>query len=245
MKVYAVYNIKGGVGKTASTVNLAYLSAKSGLRTLICDLDPQGSTTYYFRIRANKKHNSKKLIKGGKKLDKQIKATDFANLDLLPADFSYRNLDIKLDNKERTRLRKSLNKFKGEYDTLFLDCPPNITLLSENIFEASDFIIMPVIPTTLSILTYKKTKEFFKENNYNQRKIIPFFSMLEIRKNMHKDYYSLYAIEKKKFLKSYIPYNVDIEKMGITREPVIAFAPDSKATQAYYRLWEEINKFKG
>ena len=77
MKTLALYSIKGGVGKTAAAVNLAWLASKQGASTLIIDLDPQSAATYYFRIRSPKKHNQVRLVKGGKKLENQIKSTDF------------------------------------------------------------------------------------------------------------------------------------------------------------------------
>ncbi len=175
--IYACYNIKGGVGKTAATVNLAYLSAVSGKQTLICDLDPQGSTTFYFRIRPGKKHSKKSLLEGGKKIDKNIRETDFENLHLLPADLSYRNLDLSLDDekKSKKRLKSVLKPYQSMYDAVFLDCPPNITLLSENIFWAADCIIVPVIPTTLSHLTFGKLLEFFEVKKLESKKITAFF----------------------------------------------------------------------
>ena len=100
MHTIALYSIKGGVGKTAAAVNLAYLAAQSGAPTLLIDLDPQSAATFYFRVRPSKKHDQDKLIKGGKAVLKKIKASDFENLDLLPADFSYRNLDISLDQQK-------------------------------------------------------------------------------------------------------------------------------------------------
>ena len=120
MSIIAVYNIKGGVGKTASSVNLAYLSSRQGSRTLLCDMDPQGSASFYFRIRSPKKFNSKKLLKGGKHIEENIKGTDFSNLDMLPADFSYRNIDIALDEckKSQQRLRKVLQPLQEEYDRI-------------------------------------------------------------------------------------------------------------------------------
>ncbi|MCK5709974.1 MAG: AAA family ATPase, partial [Deltaproteobacteria bacterium] len=69
-KKIAIYSMKGGVGKTAAAVNLSYLAASEGASTLLCDLDPQGASTYYFRIRASKSFNTNKFIKGGKHIDK-------------------------------------------------------------------------------------------------------------------------------------------------------------------------------
>jgi len=87
MKILATYNIKGGVGKTSAAVNLSYLAAQDGLRVLLWDLDPQAAASYLFRIRPRVKGGGKALIKGSREIDDSIKGTDFADLDLLPADF--------------------------------------------------------------------------------------------------------------------------------------------------------------
>ena len=87
MKIVALYSIKGGVGKTSSAVNLAYISAYNGYRTLVWDLDPQGASSYYFRIKPKVKGGSKDFIAGKRELDGLIKGTDFENLDLLPRIF--------------------------------------------------------------------------------------------------------------------------------------------------------------
>jgi chromosome partitioning protein len=99
MSVLAVYNIKGGVGKTAASVNLAYLSSIEEGKTLLLDMDPQGSASFYFRIRSPDKFGAKKLLKGGKHIEENIRGTDYPGLDMLPADFSYRNIDIDLLTK--------------------------------------------------------------------------------------------------------------------------------------------------
>ena len=96
MKIYATYNIKGGVGKTATAVNLAYLAARDGYRVLLWDLDPQAAATFLFRVRPRVKGGGKALIQGTRP-GGAIKGTDFDGLDLLPADFTYRNLDLLLD----------------------------------------------------------------------------------------------------------------------------------------------------
>lgn len=241
MFILAVYNIKGGVGKTATTINLAYLASKENRPVLICDLDPQGSASFYLKIRPPQTLSSKKLLKGGKNWDQSIRGTDYENLDLLPSSFSYRKLDLMLNDckKSKKHLKKIIKPFKKEYNYIFLDCPPNMTLVSENVFNAADILLVPTIPTTLSILTFDKILSFFEKKNMNPNKIIGFFSMVESRKNLHTNV----ILEKQKdsrFLKNRIPYLADIEKMGIYREPVVRSLPKSRATSSYQDLWKEI-----
>lgn len=238
----ALYNIKGGVGKTATCVNLAYLAAIEGASTLLLDLDPQGSASFYFRVKPSKKFDTKKLLKGKKKIDKNIKGTDFDNLDLLASDISYRNLDIILDDLKRSKkqLIDILVPFGKEYEYIFIDCPPNITLVSENVFFAAHYLLVPLIPTTLSMLSYTKLCKFFGNHSLPIEKIIPFFSMVERRKKMHQEILEKYQGKDKKFLKIHIPFAADVEKMGIFRKPVVAFKPNSVASQAYQQLWLEL-----
>ncbi|MEY3787884.1 MAG: hypothetical protein RLZ75_2091, partial [Pseudomonadota bacterium] len=166
MKIVALYSIKGGVGKTSSAVNLAYISASKGYRTLVWDLDPQGASSYYFRIKPKIKGGSKDLIAGKRDLEGLIKGTDFENLDLLPADFSFRNLDLVLDTKKKptSQIRKLLKPLAEDYDFIFLDCPPSISLLSEAVFAATDILLTPIIPTTLSLRTLEQLKVFIAEH---------------------------------------------------------------------------------
>jgi hypothetical protein len=132
MTVYATYNIKGGVGKTSTAVNLAYLAARSGRRVLLWDLDPQGAATFLFRVKPQVKGGGQGLVSGKRPVNDALKATDFDNLDLLPADFSYRNMDLD-DAKKRTgRLDQLLSGLADDHDVAFLDCPPSVSLVSEN-----------------------------------------------------------------------------------------------------------------
>ncbi|MCG8553208.1 MAG: AAA family ATPase, partial [Desulfobacterales bacterium] len=94
MKLIACYSNKGGVGKTAASVNLAYASALSGNRTLLCDLDPQGASGFYFRVKPSEKLKNDSFFEGTKKFADAIRESDFENLDLLPANMSFRDFDI-------------------------------------------------------------------------------------------------------------------------------------------------------
>jgi len=243
MSIIAVSNIKGGVGKTAASVNLAYLSALDGVETVLCDMDSQGSASYYFRIRPAKKFNAKKLLKGGKQINRNIRGTDYPGLDLLPADFSFRNLDIALNDlkSSKNHLSQIFNPLRREYGRIFIDCPPSLTLLSENIYQAADRILVPLIPTTLSLLALKKQMGFLKKIGQRPSKVSVFFSMVEKRKKMHTE--TMQRMWKKKWvLPVAIPYLADVEKMGIYRQPVAAAMPRSAATAAYQLLWAKIRK---
>lgn len=242
MKVVACYSMKGGVGKTATSVNIAYLAAKSGLKTLLIDLDPQGASSFYFRVKPSPKKWADRFFNAYEALVKHIKASDFEDLDIIPAHLSFRNFDSLLAGfkKRKSRLKTILRGFKNEYDLIVLDCPPSISYLSEAIFIASDIVLVPVIPTTLSERTFEQLMEFFAENEYPNDKIIPFFSMVQAQKSLHKATMDAMAARYKIFLATAIPYSSDVEKMGEHKAPVAIFAHTKPASIAYEELWEEV-----
>ena len=241
MRSYALYNAKGGVGKTASAVNLSYLAARDGKSTLLWDLDPQGSASFYYKVKPRIKGGAKKLVSGKGDLSKAIKSTDYDHLDLLPADESSRNLDLILDDlkKSKDRLRDVMEQVAEDYDYVFIDCPPGISLITENIFRAVKTLLVPLIPTFLSLRTYDQVTKFFEEEKRKKLSIIPFFSMVDRRKRVHKEVLAEYG-EKKAFLTAYVPYASDVERMGERRRPLPAFAPRSKASTMLEQVWEEI-----
>jgi cellulose biosynthesis protein BcsQ len=241
MKTFATYNIKGGVGKTATAVNLSYLAARDGYRVLLWDLDPQGAASFLFRIRPRVKGGGKALIRGTRPVDDAIKATDFGNLDMLPSDFTYRNLDLLLDAAKKPQLRLSslLAPLDTEYDVIFLDCPPGISLLSESVLQAADTLLVPLIPTTLSVRTLDQLTEFVSGLNGSRPAILAFFSMTDRRKKLHREICAKLPAERDDVADTAIPALSLIERMSVERAPVTAFAPRSAAARRYADLWAE------
>ena len=244
MKVYATYNIKGGVGKTSTAVNLAYLCAAEGRRTLLWDLDPQGAATFLFRVKARVKGGGRGLVTGRRPLDDAVKATDFEMLDLLPADFSYRNMDLELDDarKRTRRLDQLLSGVSDDYDVVFLDCPPSVSLVSENVLRAADVLLVPLIPATLSVRTYAQLTRFVADSPKPRPEVIAFFSMADRRKRLHRDVIEAIPRDRGRVAETVVPSLALIEQMAERRAPVPAFAPTSRAARIYEELWSEVDR---
>jgi chromosome partitioning protein len=250
VKVIATYNIKGGVGKTAAAVNLAYLAASDGYRVLLWDLDPQAAATFMFRVRPRVKGGGKALIKGTRSLGAAIKATDFANLDLLPADFTYRNLDLLLDAAKRPtrRLARLLAPLRTDYEVVFLDCPPGISLLSESVLRAADLLLVPLIPTTLSVNTLDQLTGFLAGldgASAHRPGVLAFFSMTDRRKRLHREISRELPAGRPDFAAAAIPALSAIERMSVRRAPVAATAPGGIAARSYAALWREASERAG
>ncbi|MEM7583957.1 MAG: AAA family ATPase [Acidobacteriota bacterium] len=252
MKILALYNIKGGVGKTAGAVNLSFLAALAGARVLIWDLDPQGAASFYFRIKPKIKGGSERLLKKKHRgrLEEQIRGTDYEGLDLIPADFSYRHLDLALDAKKEPtrRLAQMLEPLADDYDFVFLDCAPSISLTSESIFAAADALLVPTIPTPLSLRTLVQLDRHLRREGPEDVLVLPFLSMVDQRRSLHRRTRQEFEEGSgsnlrrvSPLLEAEIPYSSLVEQMGLQRTPLHAFAYRSKPAQAYMQLWREIS----
>ncbi len=243
-RVLASYNIKGGVGKTSAAVNLAYLAARDGARVLLWDLDPQGAASYLFRVRARVKGGGRKLVRGRSDVDALIKGTDHERLDLLPADFSYRNMDLVLDAAKRParRLSRVLAPLAGEYDYVFLDCPPSISLVSESVFGAADVLLVPLIPSPLSLRTFAQLERFVADKVDDGPQVLAFFSMTDGRKRLHREVIEELTATHPGVLRAAIPAASDVERMAVERTVVADFAPGGRAAAAYEALWAEVRE---
>jgi chromosome partitioning protein len=244
VKVLATYNIKGGVGKTATAVNLAYLAAREGAPTLVWDLDPQGAASFYFRIKPKIQGGGKRLVSGKRDLEDCIRGTDYPDLDLIPADFSYRNMDLFLEQakKPERRLRELLEPLAGAYEYVFLDCAPSISLVSENVFHAADAVLVPTIPTPLSLRTFRQIRKFLAARELLSVRLLPFFAMADRRKQLHRDILDHPPDYLAGLLPTAIPYTSEVERMGLFRAPLGSFAGRSWAAQCYEHLWSDVKK---
>jgi chromosome partitioning protein len=241
VKTLATYSIKGGVGKTSAALNLAYLASRGGLRTLVWDLDPQAAATYLFRVRPRVKGGGEALVRGRRDVDNAIKATDYRGLDLLPADFSYRHMDLVLDQAKRPtrQLAKLLKPLASEYDLVVLDCPPSVSLVSENVLQAADLLLVPLIPATLSLRTFEQLVAFVRAFDGHRPRVHAFFSMVDGRKRLHADIMRELPQRSDDVFAASIPSAADVERMGLTRQPLGVSNPRGRAAAAYERLWQE------
>lgn len=244
MKIYSVYNIKGGVGKTTTSVNLAYLSAAGGARTMLWDLDPQGGTSYYLCVKPKVKGGAKGLIRQETEFDELLKMTGYPNLDLLPADISYRNMDQYLarESKPLNGLHRILRPLRKQYDHVILDCPPGLTTITENVFKVTDVLLVPLIPTPLSLRAYNRLVQFLAKRKTKKMQIVPFFNMVNLKKPIHRVVTKNVHEKHKIFLRNTIPESTIIEAMGVKRSPIFTYARESAEVAAFKGLWKEIQE---
>ena len=242
MRIVAVTNIKGGVGKTTTAVNLAYLCAAGGRATVLWDLDPQGAATYTLRCEPQQRASARKLLAGKRELPELLVPTGYDKLDMLPADFSYRHFDVHLSERKKPteRLLRMSRPLAESYRMLFLDCPPGISLLSENVLRAADVVLVPLLPTPLSVRMLGQLRDFIAAEGWTDVKLLPFFSMVDRRKSLHHEVIASTRVEFPGLLATEVPYASEIERMTQRRAPLPAFAPRSTAGLIYAALWSEI-----
>jgi chromosome partitioning protein len=241
MSIVAIYNLKGGVGKTTTAINLSFLSAAAGARTLLWDLDPQGASSFAFRIHPSVAGFGRKSLETDRTLAAAIKESDFERLDVLPADFAYRKMDRLLgDRSKPERVIADLLRALGrDYDAIFLDCPPGFSLLTEAVFAASHMVLVPTIPTVLSLRTLARLVRWAHRNE-GAPLLVAFLSMVDRRKALHRRICQWAAHHPDVFVRGHIPYASVVEQMAVRRMPLPAFAAGDPVEIAFRTIGEAV-----
>ena len=249
-KIIAFANQKGGVGKTTSAVNIAASVGILGKKVLLIDLDPQGNTTSGVGInKKNLRASSYEVLIGEIPAEKAIQATEFKNLSVLPSNISLAGAEFdlyQLDNREY-RLKEQLEAIKGNYDYIFIDCPPSLGMITVNALASADAVIIPMQceyyaleGLTQLMMTIRKVKELY---NPKLSVLGILITMLNNRLNLStqvlaelKKYYS------DKLFKATIPRSVKVSEAPGFGEPINYHEKYSKATDAYFAAADEMMK---
>ena len=150
-------------------------------------------------------------------------------------------MDLVLDQAKRPtrQLGKLLKPLTSEYDLVILDCPPSVSLVSENVLQAADLLLVPLIPATLSLRTFEQLVGFVQAFDGHRPRVHAFFSMVDCRKRMHADIMRELPQRSDDVFAASIPSAADVERMGLTRQPQGVSNPRGRAAEADQRLWQE------
>jgi len=246
VKIIAVYNIKGGVGKTTTSVNLACFLARAGLSVLLWDLDPQGGSSYFFN-KQNQNSNTH-----GRLFDKYITIYDIIHptekyeIDLISNDPVFSDMFINKASKiasinfdHHVLLSETLKEVEDDYDVCIMDCSPGRFIIHDNIFNTADLLLIPNIPAPLSLYCNNMLMDALEKEQFPCR-VLSFYNMVQVHKSLHKQYLDERPEGGGRLLNNYIPFYADIELITHTRESIFHQLKESRAAGFYHTLWIEI-----
>lgn len=246
-KSIAVFNQKGGVGKTTTNVNLSASIGQLGKKVLVLDMDPQGNTTSGYGVDKNTLENTiYEVLIDGLDIREAIIETEFENVDIVSAASELSGAEIELANESdrEYKLKNSIDKIKDEYDYIFIDCPPSLGMLTINSLTAVDSVLIPIqceyyalegVSQLMS--TYKLVKKRLNPDLEIQGVVL---SMFDGRANL-----SIQVVEEvKKYFKgsvytTLIPRNVRLAEAPSYGKPAIYYDSKCRGTIAYKELAEE------
>lgn len=247
-KSIAIFNQKGGVGKTTTNINLAASLAMKGKKVLLLDIDPQGNTTSGVGIskKSLKYSTYDLLIDDELDIREVIQHTKTERLDLVPADVSLAGAEVELvqlDHRE-SRLKNALAVVKDEYDYIFIDCPPSLGLLTINSLTAVDSVLIPIqceYYALEGVSQLMSTIELVKKSlNPNLEIQGVVLSMFDGRTNL-----SIAVVEEvKKYFRekvytTVIPRNVRLAEAPSFGMPIFQYDPHSRGAEAYNEFADE------
>ena len=243
MDKWSLYSLKGGVGKTAAAVNLAFEAAASGKHVLLWDLDPQGAASWYLGVDDSPELSVKEIMAGKQALGKYVQPTAYERLSVLPATRGYRDWEFRIHAAKQPRkvLEALIEPFSESYSLLILDCPPGIGALATAVLRAVGRVLIPVVPTPLSLRALDEVRTHVEDKKVGRTRLIPFYSMVDRRRRLHRDLIAEPPGSMKNAPSTFIDYATNVEQMGAYRAPVRIFAPRSRAARQYHELYNDID----
>ncbi|MBQ7845937.1 MAG: ParA family protein [Clostridia bacterium] len=250
-KIIAITNQKGGVGKTTTSVNLTAILADMGMKVLVVDLDPQGNTTSGLGMTV-KDRSIYEVIMGREPMKKCIQKTDVKRLDIAGADIRLAGAELELVGVEQReyRLKNALTTVQKDYDFIFIDCPPSLSLLTLNALAACDRVLIPIqceyyaLEGVTSLMnTVSRVKKTFNPGIDIEGILL---TMLDGRTNL-----GLQVVDevkkhfKKKTFAATIPRNVRLGEAPSHGEPIHVYDPKSTGAAAYRALAAEVLERNG
>ncbi|WP_193746726.1 ParA family protein [Blastomonas sp. AAP53] len=237
MAAIAVFNPKGGVGKTTLAINLAWEAAAMGNRTLLWDLDGQGdSTDILVDSRQPPRMDATRLMHGIGDIAAHIVPSKVAGLDVLVPEEDMRRTDNWFVHlAQQQRLNRLLLQIKERYDRIIIDCPPGLGDTARRLLLVADLIIVPVIPAPLAVRGLERVRSYVVQNRGRHAPILPVFSMVDRRRSLHK------AALRDHPDWPVIPMTSGIEHMTSRKLPVGRIAPASAAAKVFHQLWNGID----
>lgn len=248
MKIIAIANQKGGVGKTTSSVNIAASLARSNRRTLLIDFDPQSNATIHTNAKPpeTEKESSYSLIsEKNPNLAKLIKPLS-PNWQIIPAHIALAEIDIQLFSvmNREMRLRRALEKVEGDFDYVIIDCAPSLSITTVNALCASTHAIIAIQTNWFAYEALKRLMaivgDVIDESNHN---LITYALATMHRKNVNIHEEVLAQIKsdfQELMLDTVIPYTATLPEASAARMPICDYADGSKADIAYSSLTKEI-----
>ncbi|MDR0852007.1 MAG: AAA family ATPase [Clostridiales Family XIII bacterium] len=253
-KTIAIFNQKGGVGKTTTNINLAACLALKGKNILIMDIDPQGNTTSGMGISKKELEYTmyEVLIYEGMDPNLAIIDTSVPNLKILPASVQLAGAEIELVQLESRehRLKAAVDRIRDQYDYIFIDCPPSLGLLTINSLTAVDSVLIPI---QCEFYALEGVSQLMSTIELVRKSLNPtleiqgvILSMFDGRTNL-----SIQVVEEvKKYFRdkvytTVIPRNVRLAEAPSYGMPIMEYDPKSKGAEAYMEFAAEFLESEG